>query len=95
MILGFLEKCPFSVKNAPIIDYKNITLLQKYITETNKIITSKIKQCIFRKTKKIGERNKKSSNLRNNLKKNTVILLENISKLGKIGDLVKVKKMVS
>ena len=26
----FSRKCPFSVKNAPIIDYKNITLLQKY-----------------------------------------------------------------
>ena len=40
----FSRKCPLSVKNAPIIDYKNISLLQKYVTETNKIITSKIFQ---------------------------------------------------
>ena len=36
----FSRKCPFSIKNAPIIDYKNIALLQKYTTETNKISTS-------------------------------------------------------
>ena len=27
----FSRKCPFSVKEAPIIDYKNISLLKKYI----------------------------------------------------------------
>ena len=27
------KKCPLSVKNAPILDYKNISLLKKYISE--------------------------------------------------------------
>ncbi len=34
--------CPFSGKNAPIIDYKNPKLLQEYITETGKIASSRI-----------------------------------------------------
>ena len=87
----FSRKCPFSVKNAPIIDYKNISLLQKYITETNKIITSKISNVSLGKQKKLAREIKKAKILgilQNNMQ---VILLENISKLGKIGDLVKVK----
>ena len=48
----FSRKCPFSVKNAPVIDYKNVSLLQKYITETNKIITSKISNVSLGKQKK-------------------------------------------
>ena len=27
----FSRKCPLSVKNAPIVDYKNISLLKKYM----------------------------------------------------------------
>jgi len=38
----FSRKCPFSVKNAPIIDYKNIKILKKYVTENGKILSSKI-----------------------------------------------------
>ena len=38
----FSKKCPLSVKNAPIIDYKNISLLKKYISDNRKIISSKI-----------------------------------------------------
>ena len=56
----FSRKCPFSVKNAPIIDYKNITLLQKYITETNKIITSKIRNVSLGKQKKLAREIKKA-----------------------------------
>ena len=32
----------FFKKNAEIIDYKNIKLLKKYLTENNKILSSKI-----------------------------------------------------
>ena len=56
----FSRKCPFSVKNAPIIDYKNISLLQKYITETNKIITSKISNVSLGKQKKLAREIKKA-----------------------------------
>jgi len=34
--------CPFSVKNPPIIDYKNIRLLSRYISEKGKITPSRI-----------------------------------------------------
>ena len=56
----FSRKCPFSIKNAPIIDYKNIALLQKYITETNKIITSKISNVSLGKQKKLAREIKKA-----------------------------------
>ena len=29
----FNKSCPLSIKNAPVIDYKNISLLKKYISE--------------------------------------------------------------
>ena len=58
--MRFSRKCPFSVKNAPIIDYKNIALLQKYITETNKIITSKISNVSLGKQKKLAREIKKA-----------------------------------
>ena len=38
----FSRSCPLSVKNAPVIDYKNISLLKKYVSENNKILSSKI-----------------------------------------------------
>ena len=56
----FKKSCPLSVKGAPIIDYKNIALLQKYITETNKIITSKISNVSLGKQKKLAREIKKA-----------------------------------
>ena len=56
----FSKKCPFSVKNATVIDYKNISLLQKYITETNKIISSKISNVSLGKQKKLAREIKKA-----------------------------------
>ena len=49
----FNKSCPFSVKDAPIIDYKNISLLKKYISENNKIISSKISSVSSGKQKKL------------------------------------------
>ena len=34
--------CPFSQKNSPIIDYKDIKLLNRYISEKGKITPSRI-----------------------------------------------------
>ena len=59
----FSRKCPLSVKNAPIMDYKNISLLQKYVTETNKIITSKISNVSLGKQKKLAREIKKAKML--------------------------------
>ena len=38
----FSKKCPLSIKNAPIVDYKNINLLRKYVSDNGKIMSSKI-----------------------------------------------------
>ena len=38
----FFKPCPLSGKNAPDIDYKNIKLLKKYISENGKILPSRI-----------------------------------------------------
>ena len=34
--------CPFSHKNSPIIDYKDVKLLSRYVSEKGKIIPSRI-----------------------------------------------------
>ena len=49
----FNRSCPFSLKNAPIIDYKNISLLKKYMSENNKILSSKITAVSSGKQKKL------------------------------------------
>ena len=57
---NFSKKCPLSIKNAPIIDYKNIGLLRKYITDNGKIISSKISSVSFNKQKKLTKEIKKA-----------------------------------
>ena len=56
----FNKSCPFSVKNAPVIDYKNINLLKKYISENNKILSSKITAVSSGKQKKLTREFKKA-----------------------------------
>ena len=56
----FSRKCPLSVKNAPIIDYKNISLLKKYISENDKILSSKITSVSSGKQKKLTKEIKKA-----------------------------------
>jgi len=56
----FNRSCPFSLKNAPIIDYKNIGLLKKYISENNKILSSKITAVSSGKQKKLTREIKKA-----------------------------------
>ncbi len=36
------KTCPFSGDNAPAIDYKDIKLLQRYLSERGKIVPSRI-----------------------------------------------------
>ena len=36
------KSCPFSVTDAPAIDYKDVKLLQRYISERGKIVPSRI-----------------------------------------------------
>ena len=56
----FNRSCPLSVKNAPIIDYKNISLLKKYISENDKILSSKITSVSSGKQKKLTKEIKKA-----------------------------------
>ena len=48
----FSKRCPLSIKNAPTIDYKNINLLKKYISDNGKIVSSKISSVSFDKRQK-------------------------------------------
>ena len=36
------KSCPFSGPNAPVIDYKDVRLLQRFISERGKIVPSRI-----------------------------------------------------
>ena len=56
----FSKKCPLSLKNAPIIDYKNISLLKNYISDNGKILSSKITSVSFKKQKKLTREIKKA-----------------------------------
>ena len=56
----FNRSCPLSLKNAPIIDYKNISILKKYISENNKILSSKITSVSSGKQKKLTKEIKKA-----------------------------------
>ena len=56
----FSKKCPLSIKNAPIVDYKNINLLKKYMSDNGKIISSKITSVSFGKQKKLTKEIKKA-----------------------------------
>ena len=56
----FNRSCPLSIKNAPVIDYKNINLLKKYMSENNKILSSKITSVSSGKQKKLTKEIKKA-----------------------------------
>ena len=56
----FSKKCPLSVKDAPVVDYKNISLLKKYVSDNGKIISSKITSVSFGKQKKLTKEIKKA-----------------------------------
>ncbi len=38
----FFKPCPFSGKNSPSIDYKDIKLLKKYVSDSGRILPSRI-----------------------------------------------------
>ena len=59
----FSKSCPLSIKNAPLVDYKNIGLLKKYVSDNGKIISSKITSVSFGKQKKLTKEIKKAKTL--------------------------------
>ncbi len=59
----FKRKCPLSGKGAPTIDYKNIRLLKKYITENGKIMPSRITSISQKKQRELSLSIKRARNL--------------------------------
>ena len=57
------KKCPLSGKGAPIIDYKNINLLKKYISENGKILPSRITSVSQKKQRELTLSIKRARNL--------------------------------
>ena len=46
--------CPFSRNNSPKIDYKDVKLLSKYITEKGKMIPSRVTNVSRRRQKELS-----------------------------------------
>ena len=46
--------CPFSQINSPVIDYKDLKLLTRYISEKGKMIPSRITNVARKKQKKLS-----------------------------------------
>ena len=54
------KSCPFSGENAPLIDYKDIKLLSRYVTERGKIVPSRINSTSFKKQRELAKSIKKA-----------------------------------
>ena len=59
----FKRKCPLSGKGAPKIDYKNIKLLKKYVSENGKILPSRITNVSQKKQRELSVSIKRARNL--------------------------------
>ena len=59
----FKKKCPLSGKGAPVIDYKNIKLLKKYMSENGKILPSRITNVCQKKQRELSLSIKRARNL--------------------------------
>jgi small subunit ribosomal protein S18 len=49
------KTCPFSGENAPKIDYKDVKLLQRYISERGKIVPSRITAVSTKKQRELSK----------------------------------------
>ncbi len=54
------KTCPFSGPNAPKIDYKDVRLLQRYISERGKIVPSRITAVSAKKQRELSTAIKRS-----------------------------------
>jgi len=52
--IKFSRSCPLSGKDAPEINYKNIKLLKKYMSESGKIIPSRVSSVSFKKQRELA-----------------------------------------
>mgnify|MGYP000713334085 CR=1 FL=1 len=59
----FKKSCPLSMKGAPEVDYKNIKLLKKYMSENGKILPSRITNVSQKKQRELSLSIKRARNL--------------------------------
>ena len=59
----FKKKCPLSGKGAPLVDYKNIKLLKRYMSENGKILPSRITSVSQKKQRELSISIKRARNL--------------------------------
>ncbi len=59
----FKKKCPLTGKGAPIVDYKNIKLLKRYLSENGKILPSRITSVSQKKQRELSLSIKRARNL--------------------------------
>jgi len=59
----FKKKCPLSGNGAPIVDYKNIKLLKRYVSENGKILPSRITSVSQKKQRELSLSIKRARNL--------------------------------
>ena len=52
--MKLLRECPLSGKNAPKVDYKNIKLLRRYISESGRILPSRVTSVSLNKQKHLS-----------------------------------------
>ena len=57
------KSCPFSGKDAPRIDYKDVRLLQGYISERGKIVPSRITAVSGKKQRALSQAIKRARHL--------------------------------
>jgi len=57
------KTCPFSGPNAPKIDYKDVRLLQRFISERGKIVPSRITAVSAKKQRELAQAIKRARQL--------------------------------
>src|SRR5580700_4670066 len=92
------KSCPFSGANAPKIDYKDVKLLQRFVSERGKIVPSRITAVSAKRQRELAQAIKRARFLgllpyviRSSEAGMEVILLERIARLGQMGEVVRVK----
>mgnify|MGYP003389547026 CR=1 FL=1 len=51
----FFKPCPLSGKDAPVIDYKNIRLLKKYLSESGRVLPSRVTSVSLNKQRQVAK----------------------------------------
>ena len=57
------KTCPFSSDNSPKIDYKDVKLLKKYVSERGKIVPSRITSVSAKKQRELAKAIKLARNV--------------------------------